>query len=95
MKIDKYSHLGLMNYEVETWLSKFEGAEPIKKYDEEDRSESYDVDLAFILQLHNGKYALIIEEGCSCYEAADAKIELFPTLKRAQEQFNLWKINAS
>jgi hypothetical protein len=45
---------------------------------------------AHILKLENGQYALVIEEGCSCYEPKDAEIELFPTRPRAKEALDRW-----
>lgn len=88
---DKYHIAGLMDYEIDTWLERL-GAIPTAVVDNHDRSEgSYEMDKGMVLKLANGQFALITESGCSCYEASDANIDLFPSEAQALMAFKIWK----
>lgn len=76
-------------YEIDAWLPTL-GSAPAKLLASHDRSESYEMDRAAVVQLENGKYALITESGCSCYDTGDAQIELFPSQGRAMAQYANW-----
>lgn len=81
---------GLDSYEIEAWITSL-GSVPVERVKHADHSEGYDMSEGHILRLENGKYAVVIEEGCSCYSSSDAQIELFPTLERAEESFKEWE----
>lgn len=80
----------LGDYEFQAWITRLRSA-PVKEVACGDFGEAYEVNCARVLKLENGKYALITESGCSCYEAQMADIELFPTKKAAMEQFRAWE----
>ena len=77
-------------YEMEAWTP-IMGSEPVEQVRHLDRSEPYECDEAHVFRLANGKYATVIERGCSCYEASDAKIEVFPTLEAAVAAYEKWE----
>lgn len=81
---------GLDDYEIEYWIERL-GSPPVERVRHADHGESYEMSQAHLVRLENGKYAVIIEEGCSCYSSEDAQIEVFPTLERAEENFKEWE----
>jgi len=87
--MDKYEHLGIDDYELKEWIGTL-GSMPIKRHYHEDHSQPYGMEMAHVFELENGKFALVVESGCSCYEPSKAGIELFPTLLKAKEQFDKW-----
>lgn len=84
----KYACTFFEDYEIETWLPTL-GAVPSKLLASCDRSDDA-LDRGAAVQLENGKYALITESGCSCYESGDANIELFPTEDSVMAQYKIW-----
>ena len=80
----------LDEYNLKAWIYTL-GSVPIAQVAAENRSESYEMDKAWVLLLENGKYAFVLERGCSCYEPSDAKIELFPDEKSAMSKFEEWQ----
>lgn len=76
-------------YEIRVWKDRL-GAIPIKTIAMEDFSESYEMTRARVLKLENGKYALVTESGCSCYESEDAEIDVQPNKKAAMALFDKW-----
>ena len=82
--------VGIDSWDLSAWIEQL-GSVPVERVRHADHSESYEMSVAHIFRLENGKYAVVIEEGCSCYSSSDAQIELFPTLKRAEESFNEWE----
>lgn len=78
-----------LDYELKYWIPRF-GSNPVKRIAYEDFSASYEMDVIHVLELENGKYAVITECGCSCYGAEDADIEVLPTKEAAMEQFDKW-----
>lgn len=79
----------ITTWELEAWIYRL-GSVPIKLIKEQDLSEPYEMEMARVFLLENGKYALVIESGCSCYEPRDAEIEIFPNEKQALAQMNVW-----
>lgn len=80
---------GLSDYEVKAWIVQL-GSFPTERIDHADYSQSYEMDMAHLLKLENGKFALVVEFGCSCYSSEDADIELFPNEKDARVSFDKW-----
>lgn len=78
-------------YEFKAWEMEM-GSLPTKLIASLDRSESYEMSRAMVFKLANRKYAVAIEEGCSCYEATDANIEIHPTLGAAMKSFDKWRL---
>lgn len=72
--------------EFSAWMFTF-GSAPIELVVSEDWSESYEMTRRTIFKLENGQYALVKENGCSCYTYADADIELFPSKRAALVAF--------
>jgi hypothetical protein len=86
----KTDDLGVEKYEIDAWRFTL-GSAPIKRVAHCDLSEPYEMREAHVFKLENGKYALVTEEGCSCYESSDADIDLFSGKKDALEAFEKWK----
>ena len=82
--------LGISEWDLKAWIGTL-GSVPVERLAHEDLSESYEMTVAHVFKLENKKYALITEEGCSCYESSQAEIELFPTKAAALEAFEKWK----
>lgn len=80
------------DYEFKYWCKIFKSP-PIHLVSTHDRSRSYEMDRAHVFELQNGVYALVVEEGCSCYGPADALIELYPNIEKAQKAFDRWYHN--
>jgi len=81
---------GLNSWDVQYWLPTL-GSNPVERVAHFNNSYDYEMSEAHVLKLENGKYATVIEEGCSCYSSADAQIELHPTKKAAMKRFEQWK----
>lgn len=81
---------GIDSWEWKAWKVRL-GSMPIERVLHDDQSQDYEIVEAHVYKLKNGKYALITEEGCSCYSSDDASIDLFPTLEAAKEAFNKWQ----
>lgn len=81
---------GLDTWEVEAWIERL-GSTPVERIKFRDESQSYEMDMIHLLRLENGKYAVVTESGCSCYDSSQAEIEVFPTLERAEESFKEWE----
>ncbi len=73
-------------YEFESWNDTF-GSPAKALIESDDRSEPYEMDRRHLFELENGQYAVVREYGCSCYDSRDADIELYPTLKRAEDAY--------
>ena len=73
--------------EFKAWTEKLQSS-PVKLIKSENFSEPYEQDLHHIFQLEDGRFALISEQGCSCYEPKYAFIDLFPTLEKVTEAYN-------
>lgn len=56
----------------------------------EDKGEAYEMNKATVFELESGRFAMAVEQGCSCYGADDADIELFPTEEAAMKSFKRW-----
>jgi hypothetical protein len=83
------NQLGIDDYEIKAWIKTL-GSMPVERVAHEDLSESYEMTEAHVFKLENGQYALVTEDGCSCYSADEAEIELFPTQEKAVDKFNIW-----
>ncbi len=80
---------GITAYEIKAWFSVLR-SQPKKVLISEDFSQSYEMTAARVLELENGRFALVTESGCSCYNYEDAEVEIFPTRETALEAFNKW-----
>lgn len=76
-------------YKFEAWNEKL-GSKPKSLLDTADYSKDYDMDQMHILELENGKYATVIEKGCSCYDSSDAEIEVHPNKEKALEIMDVY-----
>lgn len=73
-----------------SWAQRL-GSPPVELVDSADYSRSWEMDRAHIFRLENGEYALIVEQGCSCYTADWADIQLHPDEEKAVKKFREWK----
>ena len=72
--------------EFSYWLSRF-GSAPVELVRSKDCSQSYEMDRRHIFKLENGQYAVVKEDGCSCYSSSEADIQLFSDLQMANDCF--------
>lgn len=77
------------SYEFKEWESKM-GSIPVEQIASKSYDVSYEMHRAHIFKLLNNNYAVVTEDGCSCYDATWAQIEVHPTKKRATESFDKW-----
>lgn len=82
--------IGIEERELKAWIGAL-GSMPISRIAHKDNSRSYEMEMAHVFELENGKFALVTEEGCSCYSPEKAYIELFPDKEKALEKFSQWK----
>jgi len=82
-------HLGISWYELSEWLDSF-GSMPVKRHRYKNLSK-WELDQAHIFELESGKFAFVLEEGCSCYEPRYASIDVLPTLADAERKFREWE----
>jgi len=73
-------------YELEDWIAVL-GSVPKTIVRSKDCSEPWEMDKRHLFKLENGKYAVVVERGCSCYEPSRANIELFPNESDAIKAF--------
>lgn len=76
--------------EWEAWETQL-GSVPVECVAHEDFSSYSGRCDASIYRLENGEYALVVQEGCSCYESSQADIEKFPSIGPASEKLEQWK----
>lgn len=75
--------------DLKAWIVAL-GSMPVKRIAHKDFSVPYEMNMAHVYELENGKYALVTEQGCSCYSADRAVIDLFPALDAAMNSFTKW-----
>lgn len=66
------------------------GSMPIECLAFRDFAGSFEMSQAHVWRLENGQYALIVEDGCSCYDSNEADIDLFPTVSEAVDKYQKW-----
>lgn len=71
------------SYEFEAWKNTI-GFEPVKLLATADNAGSYEKSELHVFKLKRG-FAVVNESGCSCYEARDANIELFPSMPKLKD----------
>ena len=81
--------IGIDNYQIEAWIIRL-GSMPIQRIAHQDLGQNYAIRQAHALKLENGKYALVIEDGCSCYDPSKASIEIHPTKTSVIKAFEGW-----
>lgn len=77
------------DWQIEAWIMRL-GSFPIERIAYQNNSGGYRKAEAHIVKLENGKYATITEEGCSCYTADRAEIQIHPNERSAKDLFNKW-----
>lgn len=80
---------GISEYELKAWIERL-GSEPVERIAYIDIPISYEMSRASVFELKDGKYAIVTESGCSCYDASEANIDLYPKLEQVLEKFNEW-----
>jgi len=73
--------------EVACWKEEM-GALPKALLLSEDNPESYEMDRKHLFELEDGKFAVVEESGCSCYESSDAIINTYPSFTVAKEEYD-------
>ncbi len=61
---------------------------PFRELECQDASPDYEMHRAHIFLMNSGKFVLVTESGCSCYDSSDADLEEFETLSAAKEAFD-------
>ncbi len=82
-------NLEASSYAVECW-EEMHGFKITEQLAYTDRSECYEVDAGHVFALDNGKFAVVIERGCSCYSSSDADVSLCDTKEEAMKEYNRW-----
>jgi hypothetical protein len=54
------------------------------------RNGDYVMDCAHLFEIWPGRYALVLEEGCSCYDVRDARIYIYGRGDEAVGDFFAW-----
>ena len=76
-----------LGYGQEVWEKQLD-SKIVEVLESEDWSACYEMDAAHLVKLDNGKYVVIEERGCSCYDSSDATLLEFDYLEEARAQFN-------
>lgn len=79
-------------YALEYWLPLF-GNIPEEIIISSDASHDYEMHRCHVFKLRERCYALVVEEGCSCYDFDDAEISLYDTATRAEKGYEKWRAN--
>lgn len=77
-------------YEIKEWINSF-GSVPISEIARVDFDTYYSTDNAQVFELENGSFAMVVEEGCSCYSSSDAYIEIFQAREHALKALVGWR----
>ena len=77
------------NPEFHAWAYRLGGV-PVALLASHDRSESYEMDRAHVFKIRPGRYALVLERGCSCYMYDDAEIFIYGDERAAMKDYNTW-----
>lgn len=85
---------GLEDYEIKYWLRRL-GSHPVKRVKHGIGEEDYSIDRIHVLELENGRYATVVEYGCSCYSSEEAEIDLHPDFESANNSFKKWLKDSS
>jgi len=72
------------------YWKKTTGFNPIRHVKSNDFGERYEMNIGHVFELVGGKGALVIEQGCSCYESSDASIDLYPDVDSALDALEKW-----
>lgn len=83
MEKNKFS---VSEYALECWRGEF-GGDPVREVASADWSECYEIDACHVFELQNGKFALVSERGCSCYDYSGASISIFETEAEAMKEY--------
>ena len=85
-------------FDPKGWVGEFEawayrlGGVPTALLASHDRSDSaYELDRAHVFKIRPGRYALVIEYGCSCYVFDAAEIFLYGDERSAMKDYNTWR----
>ena len=81
--------LGVEDYQLKYWVPLF-GAKPVERIYHFNYTNAYEICEAHVFILENGKFAFVLEEGCSDYSSEDAQIDILPTRELAEEKFRTW-----
>lgn len=90
MKQSQKEFRAAWQYEFESWEPEF-SAKAVALVFQDDRSEPYTRRAAHVFRLDNGKYALVTEDGCSCYTRHDAVITVTKSKQDAMAAYDRWK----
>ncbi len=76
-------------YEFEAWERRF-GGMPKYLLASHDRSESYEMDRAHVFKIRPGRFALVLESGCSCYVPSSADIYIYGDERSVMKDYFRW-----
>ena len=86
-RIDRYSE-----WELEYWkeCGMLEG-NPVRTVAGKDNSRPYEMDRFGIIEMDTGKFATILESGCSCYDYSQAQIDHHKASQDAFDSMRRWE----
>ena len=93
IKSNKEKLANAYKYAFECWMKNFQSV-PIEEVEHYSVSVGYDVHDGHIFKLEDGNYAVVIEDGCSCYDYDEAEIEIFKEFDKALDSYNKSKKRA-
>lgn len=79
----------LSNWEYEDWKDELK-SKPTRLVSTHDKGQPYEMGLARVFELEDGKFALVTEDGCSCYDSSWANITLFDNEAEAMDGLKSW-----
>lgn len=77
-------------YEFEAWVLRLGGL-PTELLASKNRSEGYEMNQMHVFKIRPGRYAVVWESGCSCYEARNAGIFIYGRKAEALADFKRWE----
>lgn len=89
MRMSKLTGVDLENrfsYEFEFWKNTI-GFDPVELIVSVDKAGAYEKKELHVFKLKRG-YAIVTEDGCSCYESNDASIDILGSMKAVKESLS-------
>ena len=74
-------------WEKDIW-SKQLGSKITEELESRDWSACYEMDAAHLFKTEDGRFVVVTESGCSCYDSSDADLREYPTESEARTKFN-------
>lgn len=77
------------HYEFDAWKGRLGGI-PQALICSASRDGAYEMDSAHVFQIRPNRFALVLEQGCSCYYVEEADIYIYERMEEAIRDFFRW-----